>query len=344
MVYTAKKLAQQLGGIVIGDANTLVYKMQGIESADSASLSFLYNPRYKGFLSTTNAAVVLVPEDLEHEPKTGQTFIKLKNVEHAVQRLSKMFNSTEAQPGVISKLSSMHSSVSIGEAVNLGDFTIACEGVEIGDFTTIQGQVYLGKDVKIGKNCTLYPGVKVYDACVIGDNVVIHSNAVIGSDGFGFIAIEGKFEKVQQLGTVIIEDDVEIGSNTVIDRAAVDSTIIKKGVKLDNLIQIAHSVEVGQNTVIAAQSGISGSTKIGENCQIGGQVGFAGHIEIADGSQIQAKSGIPSSIKEQNKKWYGYPAFSYFKYLRSYTVFKRLPDLLNEIRSLRKDIDKLKKP
>jgi UDP-3-O-[3-hydroxymyristoyl] glucosamine N-acyltransferase len=221
--------------------------------------------------------------------------------------------------------------------VNIGPFVVVEEGAKIGDNTSLQAQVFVGKNAKIGENCTFFSGVKIYHDCEIGNNCVLHANVVIGGDGFGFAPeADGTFKKVAQIGNAILEDNVEVGANSTIDRATMGSTIIRQGVKLDNLIMIAHNVEIGKNTVIAAQTGVAGSTKIGENCMIGGQVGFVGHIEVANGAKIQAQSGVARSVKKENTSLYGSPAIDYANYLRSYAVFKNLPELSKEVNLLKK--------
>jgi len=343
MTFSAKTIAERIGGEIIGDPNSVVDKLQGIESAEASAVTFLSNPRYKTFLNKTHAGVIIIPNDLSADLKSEKTYIKVKNVQLSVQQLSSIFKKNLTNAQFISENASVAQDVTLGENVGIGRYTIVELGSTIGNHTNIKAQVFIGKHVTIGSDCLIYPGVKIYDNTVIGDRVIIHSNAVIGTDGFGYVKTGEGMMKIEHLGNVIIEDDVEVGSNTVIDKASMGSTVIKKGVKLDNLIQIGHNVELGNNTVIAAQSGVSGSTKIGKNCMVGGQVGFAGHIEIAEGSQIQAKSGISSTITKKNAKWYGYPAIGYYKYLRSFAFFKRLPMLFNELTSLRKEIDHLRK-
>lgn len=336
MQMTAGQLAHTLGGTLIGNPDISASRISGIEKAIPDSISFLGNLKYRKYLAACKASIILIPEGIADVPKAEQAYISLQNVMAGLQQLSDLFHQADDMTLGISDRCSIDENTVIADGVGIGDFTIISNGVEIGQDTQVHGQVYLGKNVRIGKHCIIYPGVKIYHGSIIGDRVVIHSNAVIGSDGFGYSFAEGSYQKIHQLGNVIIEDDVEIGSNTVIDRAAFDSTIIKKGVKLDNLIQIAHNVEVGSHTAIAAQSGVAGSAKIGEYCRVGGQVAIVGHIEVADGSQIQGKSGVASSIKEKNKKWYGYPAISFYQYLKSYALFKQLPEMMKELIELRR--------
>jgi len=337
---TAGQLADTLGGTLIGNPGISASRISGIENAVPDSISFLGNLKYKKHLVTCQASIILIPKDVTATPKSNQAFISLPDVMSGLQQLSDLFHQASKTTFGISDQCSINDSASIDQGVGIGDYSIISKDVSIGSNTQIYGQVYLGQNVTIGKDCIIYPGVKIYHDSIIGDRVIIHSNAVIGSDGFGYSFSEGSYQKIHQLGNVIIENDVEIGSNTVIDRAAFDSTIIKQGVKLDNLIQIAHNVEIGAHTAMAAQSGIAGSATIGEHCRIGGQVAIVGHIEVADGSQIQGKSGVASSIKEKHQKWYGYPAISFYQYLKSYAVFKKLPEVMKELRELRRLVDK----
>ncbi len=341
MQMTAQQLAAAIGGTVIGDPSISASKISGIEKAHAGNISFLGNLKYKKYLSDCQASIILVPADTKEDPQPGQAYILLEDVMSGMQQLSVRLNQRTSNT-IISKHSTVGETAFLSNDISLGHYSIVEDGAKIGSRTQIHGQVYVGENVQIGEDCILYPGVKIYHDCVIGDRVIIHSNAVIGSDGFGYAFSNGQYNKIHQLGNVIIEQDVEIGSNTVIDRAAFNSTIIKKGVKLDNLIQIAHNVEIGSHTVMAAQSGVAGSAKVGTHCQIGGQVAIVGHIEVADKSQIQGKSGVASDIKDMNKKWYGYPAMPFYQYLKSYAVFKKLPDLARELRELHKLIDKIK--
>jgi UDP-3-O-[3-hydroxymyristoyl] glucosamine N-acyltransferase len=253
------------------------------------------------------------------------------------------FNHSELLNQGVSESASVNESVDLGKEVNVGAFSVLSAGVSIGDGTRIYPQVYLGSNVKIGKNCRIYPGVRIYHDCVIGDDCLIHANTVIGSDGFGFTKSNSAYHKIPQIGNVVLENRVEVGANTVIDRATMGSTIIREGVKLDNLIQIAHNVDIGKHTVIAAQSGVAGSAKIGAGNLIGGQVGIAGHLKTAEGVQIQAKSGVSSSVNEPNMKIYGYPAIEYLKYLKSYAGFKQLPELIQRITHLESELKALRK-
>lgn len=334
MEFTSKQLAELLNGRLVGGTDQLLTGLAKIEEAEAGSISFLANPKYESFLYTTSATLVIVnhTQELEHEIVPGLLYVE--NAYTAFTILLNLFNPPVKKSGIdaqafVDKTAVLH------ESVFAGAFTFIAAGVKIGEGSQIYPQVYIGDNVTIGKNCTLYPGVKVYNECVIADNVTLHSGVVIGSDGFGFAPQpDGSFTKISQIGNVILEDNVEIGSNTCIDRATVGSTIIRKGVKLDNLIQVAHNVEIGAHTVIAAQAGIAGSTKLGENCFVGGQVGFVGHITIARGTQISAQSGIMKSIKEENKAHRGSPSMPIKDCLKSEVVYRNLPALEKRLREL----------
>lgn len=338
MQIAAKEIAHMLGGTLEGDGEVLVSKPGKIEQGGPGTLTFLANLRYEHYAYTTPAAAVLVPREFKPaQPVAAAALIRVDDVYNSLRILMEKFGAQVQSNNGISERASVHISAMLGENVSVGTFSVVEEGVKIGDGTTIHPQVFLGKNVALGKNCTLYPGVKIYHDCVIGDNCILHSNVVIGSDGFGFVPQpDGSFLKLPQLGNVVVESDVEIGANTTIDRATMGSTFIRKGAKLDNLVMVAHNVDLGEHTVVAAQAGFAGSTKIGKRCMIGGQAGFVGHIEIADGTKVQAQSGVASSVKEPGTALYGSPALPYNDYLRSYAVFKKLPELFRKINELMK--------
>jgi len=343
MQFTAQEISLMLEGTVDGDPNVSVNQLAKIEEAASGSLSFLANPKYEQFLYTTNASVVIINKDLILNEPVLTTLVRVENAYSAFTILLEKYNTIKMNKTGIESPSFIHPTAKIGKKAYIGAFAYIGPNVTIGDNCKIFPNTYIADDVIIGDYVTLYAGVKIYFDCHIGNNVIIHSGAVIGGDGFGFAPKpDGTYTKVSQIGNVILEDDVEVGANTTIDRATLGSTIIRKGVKLDNLIQIAHNVEIGADTVVAAQTGISGSAKIGENCIIGGQVGIVGHITIAKGSQIQAKSGISRSIDEEGKKWAGAPATYYQDHMRSQVVLNRLPDLEKKIEELEKIIAGLK--
>ncbi|QQL48850.1 UDP-3-O-(3-hydroxymyristoyl)glucosamine N-acyltransferase [Mucilaginibacter ginkgonis] len=343
MQFTAHQISLLLGGTVEGNPDATVNQLAKIEEAQNGSLSFLANPKYEQFLYTTNASVVIVNKDLVLTGEVSATLVRVDNAYTAFSVVLEQYNTLKLNKSGIEQPSFIHPDAQIGDNVYIGAFSYIGPGAKVGNNSKIYPNSYLADNVTIGDNCTLFPGVKVYFDCVIGNNVIIHSNTIIGSDGFGFAPTEdGSYKKVSQIGNVVIEDNVEIGANTTIDRATMGSTIIRKGVKLDNLIQIAHNVEIGANTVIAAQSGISGSTKVGERVVIGGQVGMVGHITIANGSQFQAQSGVSRSITEENKKWGGTPAFAFNDQLRSHIALQRLPNLEKKVAELEKLIAELR--
>lgn len=339
MQLSAQEIAKILDGSVEGDPEVSVSRPSKIEEGGEGTITFLANPKYEEFAYTTTASVLLVNRSFEPKKQIGATLIRVDDVYSALSTLLENFGGQLDMNAGVSEYASVSASAELGEGVAVGMFSIIEANVKIGTGCKIAAQVFIGKNVQLGKNVTVYPGARILHDSVIGDNCTIHPNVVIGSDGFGFAPQDnGTYKKIPQTGNVIIENDVEIGSNTTIDRATMGSTIIRSGVKLDNLIQVAHNVEIGENTVVAAQTGIAGSTKIGKNCRIGGQVGFAGHLNIADGTQIQAQSGIASHVKEPNTALFGYPAIGYRDYVRSYAVFKKLPDLYRRIAELERQI------
>jgi len=343
MQFTAHELGLLLNGTVEGDPLVPVNQLAKIEEAKTGSLSFLANPKYEQYLYTTDASVVIINNDQVLTAPPKATLIRVDNAYSAFSLLLEKYNTLKLNKTGIEQPSYIHPSAQIGENVYVGAFAYVGPNVKIGNNSKVYPHCYIADDVIIGNNVTFFPGVKVYFDCIIGNNVIIHSGTVIGGDGFGFApAGNGTYTKISQIGNVIIEDDVEIGANTTVDRATLGSTIIRKGVKLDNLIQVAHNVEIGANTVVAAQTGISGSAKVGENCIIGGQAGIVGHINIAKGSQIQAKSGISRSIVDEGKKWAGAPAVSYNDNMRSLVVINRLPELEKRISELEKIIIELR--
>ncbi len=343
MQFTAQELSFILNGIVEGDPLVSVNQLAKIEEAQPGSLSFLANPKYEPYLYTTDASIVIINNDQVLTTSVKSTLIRVENAYSAITILLEKYNTLKLNKTGIEQPSFIHPSAKIGDNVYVGAFAYIGPNVTIGNNCKIYPQTYIADDVAIADNVTLFAGVKIYFDCKIGNNVIIHSGTIIGGDGFGFAPTpEGSYRKVSQIGNVILEDDVEIGANTTIDRATMGSTIIRKGVKLDNLIQVAHNVEIMSNTVVAAQTGISGSTKIGENAIIGGQVGIVGHISIAKGTQIQAQSGVSRTITQEGKKWMGSPAAPYTDHMRSQIVISRLPALEKRIDELEKIITELK--
>lgn len=326
MELKAREIAEHLNGIVVGDPNTVVTTIARIEQGIEGSLCFLANPKYENYIYTTKASVVLVNKNYTPSSPVNLTMIQVENAYQAVAIMLGLFNSIkESKRRGRSWRASVAWSARLKKGSYVGAYSHIGKRSVIGFGTQIMPQVFIGNDVTIGEGCMIHPGVKIYSGCKIGNECIIHSNAVIGADGFGFApSKDGSYKKIPQIGSVIIEDNVEIGAGTTVDRATMGSTIIKQGVKLDNLIQIAHNVEVGENTVIAAQTGVSGSTKIGKNCQIGGQVGFSGHITISDNTKIGAQAGILSSTKKEGEVLLGSPAFDAREFMRAYAMFKKL--------------------
>lgn len=339
MEFTAEQIAGILEGTVVGDPQTQVSKLAKIEEGTEGSLTFLANPKYKPYIYTTKASITIVNSDFEPEESLDTTLIKVDDAYGAFTKLLEYYNQIKLNKSGIEQPSFISESATLGENIYVGAFTYIGDNVKLGDNVKVFPNSYIGDNVVIGDNTVVFSGGKIYSDCVVGSNCVINSGAIIGADGFGFKPNEnGEYSKVPQIGNVIIEDFVDIGAGTTIDRATLGSTIIRKGVKLDNQIQIAHNVEIGRNTVIAAQAGIAGSTKIGENCQIGGQVGIVGHITIGNNVKIQAQSGIGRHVKD-NEVLQGSPALAYGDYNKSYVYFKNLPKIIKNISEIEKKVD-----
>jgi len=336
MTFSAAQIAQVIHGKVEGDQESIVVSFGKIEEAKAGELSFLANPKYEEYLYTTEASIVIINEHQELKQAVKSTLIRVQDAYMAFAGLLDAYQQMKsAQLSGIQEPSYIHTTATIGENTFIGAFAYLGENVKIGNGSKIYPGAYLGNNVTIGENTVIHPGVKIYQECVIGNHVIIHAGTIIGGDGFGFAPLpDGKLKKIPQIGNVIIEDNVEIGANSTIDRATIGSTIIKSGAKLDNLLQIAHNVEVGSNTVIAAQAGISGSTKIGKNVMIGGQAGIVGHIVIADGSKINAQSGVSKSMKTPNTAVTGSPAYDYTAALRSQAAARNLPQMEKRIKNL----------
>jgi UDP-3-O-[3-hydroxymyristoyl] glucosamine N-acyltransferase len=336
MTITAHQLAALLGGNIEGDGNVAVETIAKIEEAHPKALAFLGNPKYEEFAYTTLAGILMVNKNFTPSKKINATLLRVDDPYQALAFLLEKFGNQQQQElSGIDEKASVSKDAIIAEQVYVGACAVISHKVKIGKGAKIHAQVFLGDEVEIGENTILHPGVKIYKGCKVGADCILHTGVVIGSDGFGFAPqADGTFQKVNHVGNVIVENNVEIGSNTTIDRGSIGSTVIKKGVKLDNLIHIAHNVEIGENTVIAAQTGIAGSTKIGKNCMIGGQVGIVGHIKIADGTKINAQSGVSKSIEEPNTAVTGSPAFKYASSLRSQAVYRKLPELEQRIKEL----------
>jgi UDP-3-O-[3-hydroxymyristoyl] glucosamine N-acyltransferase len=336
MEFSAEQIAGLLNGEVEGNPETIVNKLSKIEEGESQSLSFLANLAYEEYLYTTDASIVIINKDfnLEKSIKDTCTLIRVDDAYQSFTKLLETYNKTKNNRTGIESQSYISESAIVGKDIYVGAFAYISENASIGNNVKIYPQAYIGDNVKVGDNTIIYAGVKLYHDCVIGKNCIIHAGAVIGSDGFGFAPNkENSYDKIPQIGNVIIEDNVEIGPNNCIDRATMGSTVIKQGVKTDNLVHIAHNVVVGENTVLAGQTGISGSSKIGKNCMTGGQVGITGHITVGDNVKIAGQSGVSKSIKD-NEVLQGSPAFSYKSFMRSYAVFKNLTSLDNRLNKL----------
>jgi UDP-3-O-[3-hydroxymyristoyl] glucosamine N-acyltransferase len=341
MEFTAKQIADFINGRVEGDANAAVHTFAKIEEGQPGAISFLSNPKYTHYLYDTKSTIVLVNEDLEIEKEISATLIRVKNAYEAVAKLLQLYESMKPKKTGIDPLAFVSPKATIGKDVYIGAFACIGDGATIGDGTQIYPHVVIGDGVNVGAGCLLYPNVTIYQGCRLGSNVTIHAGSVIGADGFGFAPNVDGYEKIPQIGIVIIEDNVEIGANTCVDRSTMGATVLRKGVKLDNLVQVAHNVEVGENTVMSAQVGIAGSTKVGSWCMFGGQVGLAGHITIGDHVNLGAQSGVPSSIKP-NQTLIGTPPMEPTPYFKSQAIFRRLPDMYKELSALRKEIEELK--
>ncbi len=341
MEFTARQIADYLKGEIEGDPEVKVHTISKIEEAAAGSLTFLANPAYTQWIYKTGASIVLVNKDFKPENSLQSTLVKVDNAYNALAGLLNLYQQNLPKKQGISSLASVPESANTGKDIYIGEFAVIGENVTLGDNVKIYPHCYIGDNVIIKDNSTLHAGVKVYDQCEIGKDCTVHSGAVIGADGFGFAPqSDNNYMKIAQIGNVILEDHVEIGANTTIDRATMGSTVIKKGVKLDNLIQVAHNVVVGENTVIAAQTGIAGSSKVGKNCMIGGQVGISGHITVGDDVKIAAQSGLSSGVKN-GKIIMGAPAFDHDKYIKAYIHFRNLEKLVRRIDELEKQIDNL---
>jgi len=335
MKFTAAQIASILEGEVVGNPNAEVFKLSKIEEGEEGSLTFLSNSKYVNYIYSTKASVTIVNSTFIPEQEITTTLIKVEDAYQAFSKLLEYYNQVKLMKSGIEQPSVISENVTYGKDLYLGSFCYIGKNVVIGNNAKIYPNSFIGDNVTIGDNCIFFAGVRIYSETIIGDNCVIHSGAVVGSDGFGFAPQQdGSFSKIPQIGNVIIEDNVEIGACTTVDRATLGATIIRKGVKLDNHIQIAHNVEIGENTVIAAQTGIAGTTKIGKNCLIGGQVGFAGHLVIGDGVKIQAQSGIGKNL-EDGEVVQGSPAFNYGDFAKAFVHFKNLPKIVADLEELK---------
>jgi len=342
MEFSAKQIATYLHGEIVGNENETVHTFAKIEEGVPGAISFLSNPKYTHYIYTTQSSIVLVNKDLKLDHDVKTTLIKVDNAYESLAQLLTLYEQSKPKKTGIDPLASIAPTAKIGNNVYIGPFTCVEDGAEIGDNTYIHPHVTIGCHAKVGNNTTLYPHVTIYQDCHVGNNCILHAGCVIGADGFGFAPSSQGYDKIPQIGIVIIEDNVEIGANTCVDRATMGATVIHQGVKLDNLIQIAHNVEIGSHTVMASQGGVAGSAKIGEWCVFAGQVGIAGHIKVGDHVTIGAQSGIPGNTKSGSTLM-GYPAVDPKIFARSSVIFKKLPEMYTELQNLQKEIDELKK-
>ncbi|MEG0815264.1 MAG: UDP-3-O-(3-hydroxymyristoyl)glucosamine N-acyltransferase [Mucinivorans sp.] len=344
MKFTAKTIADFLVGTIEGDPSIEVSEVCKIEEGRKGGLSFLSNPKYEDYLYTTDSSIVIVNNDFVARKPVSTTLIRVPNAYESFASLLDLYAQSKPRKTGLRERSSVAADAVLGSNVYVGEFAVIDSGASVGDNTAIYPGAYVGDRVRIGRDCKIFAGVKIYEDCVIGDRVTLHAGAVIGADGFGFAPMEdGSYQKIAQIGNVVLEDDVEIGANTCVDRATMGSTIIHHGVKLDNLIQVGHNVTIGENTVMAAQVGVAGSTKVGSNVMMGGQVGIAGHLTIANGVKLGSQSGVDNSIEKEGETGLGSPFMTGFAHHRSHAIYKDLPALRTKIFAMIKDIEELKK-
>ena len=341
MVFTAKQIAAYIGGEIIGDENATVCTFAKIEEGVKGALSFLANPKYASYIYDTQSSIVLVNNDFVPERPIQATLIKTANAYESLAKLMALYESVKPKKTGISPMASVATSATIGENVYIGPFVSIGEKAVIGDNTIIEANTSVGDSVTIGSDCILYSNVTIYHDCKVGNRCILHAGSVVGADGFGFAPGTGGYEKIPQIGIAILEDDVEIGANTCIDRATMGATIIKRGVKLDNMVQVAHNVVIDEHTVMAAQCGVAGSTKIGSWCMIGGQAGISGHIKLGNQVKVGGHSGVTNKVQD-GKAVMGYPAFEHSQFARATVIFKKLPEMYREMDALKKEIESLK--
>ncbi len=342
MEFTAKQIAAHLGGVVEGDENAVVNTFAKIEEGVPGALSFLSNPKYTPYIYSTRSSIVLVNTTFVAEQPIAATLIRVENAYESLAKLMMVVEQSKPRKQGISPQASIAETAKLGEGVYVAPFAVIGEGATIGEGTQILSHAVVGDGAKVGSNSVIHPNVTIYADCIVGNNCIIHAGCVIGADGFGFAPTAEGYEKIPQIGIAVIEDDVEIGANTCIDRSTMGATIVHRGAKLDNLIQVAHNVEVGSLTVMASQVGVAGSTKIGEWCMIGGQVGFAGHIKVGDRTNIGAQSGVPKSLKG-NCNIMGSPSIDYKQYAKCAAAFKNLPEMYLQLGNLQREIETIKK-
>lgn len=340
MEFTAEQIANVIGGRVEGNKDAKVHTFAKIEEGTEGAISFLSNPKYTHYLYNTKSSIVIVNEDLELEKDVDATLIRVKNAYESIAKLLQIYEASKPKKTGIAPQAYIAPSAKLGNNCYVGPFAYVGEGAEIGDGCQIYTHAVIGDNVKVGTNCIFYPNTTIYQGCKIGNNVTIHAGSVIGADGFGFAPGADGYDKIPQIGIVVIEDNVEIGANTCVDRSTMGATVIHKGVKLDNLVQVAHNVEIGENTVMSAQVGIAGSTKVGSWCMFGGQVGLAGHITIGDKTFLGAQSGVPGSLKG-GEELIGTPPMNPRAYFKSQAIFRRLPDMYKDLNDAKKKIEEL---
>lgn len=340
MEFTAEQIANVIGGRVEGNKDAKVHTFAKIEEGTEGAISFLSNPKYTHYLYNTKSSIVIVNEDLELEKDVDATLIRVKNAYESIAKLLQIYEASKPKKTGVAPQAYIAPSAKLGNNCYVGPFAYVGEGAEIGDGCQIYPHAVIGDNVKVGTNCIFYPNITIYQGCKIGNNVTIHAGSVIGADGFGFAPGADGYDKIPQIGIVVIEDNVEIGANTCVDRSTMGATVIHKGVKLDNLVQVAHNVEIGENTVMSAQVGIAGSTKVGSWCMFGGQVGLAGHITIGDKTFLGAQSGVPGSLKG-GEELIGTPPMNPRAYFKSQAIFRRLPDMYKDLNDAKKKIEEL---
>ncbi|WP_308263940.1 UDP-3-O-(3-hydroxymyristoyl)glucosamine N-acyltransferase [Prevotella sp.] len=340
MEFTAEQIANVIGGRVEGNKDAKVHTFAKIEEGTEGAISFLSNPKYTHYLYNTKSSIVIVNEDLELEKDVDATLIRVKNAYESIAKLLQIYEASNPKKTGVATQAYIAPSAKLGNNCYVGPFAYVGEGAEIGDGCQIYPHAVIGDNVKVGTNCIFYPNTTIYQGCKIGNNVTIHAGSVIGADGFGFAPGADGYDKIPQIGIVVIEDNVEIGANTCVDRSTMGATVIHKGVKLDNLVQVAHNVEIGENTVMSAQVGIAGSTKVGSWCMFGGQVGLAGHITIGDKTFLGAQSGVPGSLKG-GEELIGTPPMNPRAYFKSQAIFRRLPDMYKDLNDAKKKIEEL---
>ncbi len=341
MKFTAKQIAAYIGGEIVGDENATVCTFAKIEEGTPGALSFLSNPKYTAYIYETQSSIVLVNSDFVPDKPVSATLIKTANAYESLAKLMTLYESVKPKKKGISPMASVASSATIGEDVYIGPFVYVGEKVTVGNNTIIEANVSIGDGATVGSDCIIYSNVTIYHGCQVGNRCILHAGSVVGSDGFGFAPGANGYDKIPQIGIAILEDDVEIGANTCIDRATMGATLIKRGVKLDNMVQVAHNVVIDEHTVMAAQCGVAGSTKVGSWCMVGGQAGISGHIKIGNRVKVGGHSGVTNHVQD-GKSMMGYPAFEHTQFARASVIFKKLPEMYREMDTLKKEIESLK--